>query len=215
MARQKRIQAVFAVSKNIPTFISDALAFKEALAKAQQNKRVQIAVAAIDALGESIAALIAAQAIVAKRKRGTRAVRDLALSDTISHVRSLVRRVQSAMDHSPDAPAAVALAQTCGLKVRKPRVITISDTEVRRDEKHEGLVHLISKAKHKRDNAAYIWEVNRNNRTFTRIKITHKSRTTWQSDVPPGTKLYFRKGIVSRRTNEEIVWSQTVAFVVT
>ncbi len=215
MPKRRRIQAVFAISKSIPQFMADGAALKTALTKARATKYVTIAPAYITALENNLAQLAVKQAIVAKRKQGSRAVRDIVLSDVIRKVRHLVRIVQQAMDEAADITEAVAIAQSCGIKVRKPRVLTIPDTEVRKDEKHEGLVHLISKAKHKRDNARYIWEVSSNKRTFTRIKVTHKSRTTWQTDVAPGTKLFFRKGIISRRTKEELVWSQTIAFVVT
>jgi hypothetical protein len=215
MSLQRRPRAIFAFTKSAPQFIQNTQAFTTALKKEPAKTLLSIPPADITAVETKLAALIRKQAIVKKRRIGSAAIRDTAWHKAILHVRKLLNHVQRAADNAANLPEAVHIIQSCGLRLRKPRVVTKPDVEVRRDEDTIGLVHLISRARPKRDKAIYVWDVSTNGRSFTNIKISAKSKTTWQTPLPQGTKLIFRRGIITRGNDDAIVWSQPITFYLT
>lgn len=215
MTLKKQVQAIFKFSRSVAQFISDVRAFIESLTTTPGNTYVTIPPATITTIDGHIDALEQDEATAQSGEDGTAATRDLSWNVVRRDVRGLVRTVQDVVDGAPDETTAVAIVQACGLQTRQTTPRTKPDFAVTNDKNVSGLLHLVSKAAPRTVKASYEWQSSPNGVTFTTIKITIQSRTTWASGATPGTKMYFRKRIITNKDIGTPSWSQTVNIIIT
>jgi hypothetical protein len=210
MTLKKRLIAVFPISTKVGKFIGDLQAFIESLTTTPGNTKVTIPAGDITTINGHIGDLVSAQATAQSREDGTAADRDIALEVCKKDARDLERIVQAAADAAPDAVEALAIIQACGLRARSRGVLLKPDLAAKMDPNVSGLVKLSSKAADQGVRASYEWQYSANGVSFTTIKTTTVSRTTWISGLAPGTKAYFRKRVITADIPGGPAWSQVV-----
>ncbi len=194
--------------------MNDAVAFKQALTTAPGNTRVSITAESIAAFDAAFQKLKVKQAITSRNRRGSAAARNVEWAKAENKVRNWIITVQGAADKAPDTLTSIAIIKDCGLKPRKDRVYSKPDIEVRNDDRVPRLLHLISKAAHRRLKALYVWEVSINGKTFIPVKHSMKCKTTWRTNVARGSKLTFRKRIDTNSSDEPGIWSALFSLIV-
>jgi hypothetical protein len=214
MATRGRTQVTFKLSKSIVKFMSDARALKLALTTAPGNLRVTVSPESIASFDANMAALVKAQVKVKSGLKGAATNRNIIWAKTKNNVRNWIRTVQQAVDRERDVNVAYAIIADSGMKPRKKRTFGKEDIEVRCDGRIPCLVHLISKAAKKGVKVTYEWEVSRNGKTWTPVKAVPYCKTTWQTGVPQGTLLHFRKRITTGKSGRTTAWSIPFSLII-
>lgn len=210
MSTRKHIIAIFTYSKSVPVFMNDVNTFKQALTSAPGNTFVTIPPATITDLETHLTTLTDAEAEVNLGRDGAAAIRDIAWDVVKNDVRDLVRIVQQAADNAVDEATSTAIILACGLKKRKAGNFVKPDFSVKNDRVVSGMVRLASKAAARGVKAAYEWQSSPNGVTFTTFAIGTKSRITYLPGVLAGTKMYFRKRVITNKDEGPASWSQIV-----
>lgn len=214
MADKPHVIVVFTFSKSVPVFVSDVNALKDAVTTAPGNTRVTIAAGDITQLGTDLTALETAQAKVDNRM-GNAADRNLAWETVKVDVRAIVLAIQAVADEAPDEETAIAIAVDCGCRAKVQGVFVKPIIDAKNDKTVSGLIHLSSVAPDESSRFALEWQMSNNNTAFTTVKTTTETRTTYQTTVAVGTKLYFRRRfILPEAKGGTQGWSQVVFVVV-
>ena len=215
MTKKKHVIALFKFNPVVPQLILDANTFRIKLTTPPGNTRVTIDPLKITKLNDDIDALVHAESNIKPSGTISAADRDEALETVKTDVRDLVMDVQKAANAAPDEIISTGIIEDCGLRTRKINPRVKPDIEAKADKKQTGLITLISKAADKGTAASYEWQMSLDGTTFTNIKITTRCRYKWVSGLEPGTKVYFRKRVITNKDTTDPSWSQVVWIIVT
>ena len=154
-----------------------------------------------------IAALSAAEAAVLSRTKGAVEARNAKLLVVVGDLVNLKNYVQTTVATATPADAE-SIIQSAGMSVRKTRLHDKPALEAKQGSV-TGTVNLIAKAAGK--SAAYSWQYSTDQKTWTSVPQTLRSKAG-VSGLTAGTTYYFRVQPLTRTGTED--WSQTVSLIV-
>ena len=196
MTKRKHVNALFTFNKNVSQELTDALAFYLAISTAPGNAWVTIAPALISAAQGRVASARAAETAVATGAIGLASARDLAVGLVEADVRNFVMTVQAAANNALDVATAKTIVTECGLTTKKISSKTKAAFDVVLNGTTAGLLDIIFKAANSANRSCYETHMSTDNVTWTSIKVTPDSKTSYMHGMAPVTKLYFRGRVI-------------------
>jgi hypothetical protein len=215
MIKKKHVAAIFYFEENVSQLLTDVTTFYTALGKAPGNTHVTIAANTLTTAQGNVTKALAAEAAVKTRTAGTADARNTILATVITDVRSFVLLVQAAANLAPDEVTATQVVTECGLTTRAQAVRVKKDFEVVNDDTQAGVLDITFKAAGQGLAATYEVQESADGTTFTTIKTTPGSRSTYTHGKAPGTRMFYRGRIVlSEKNGGEQVWITAPAIYV-